>query len=260
MADTTRIDVMSMVARRRLDEADQRSITAMRRLATGLRIVSSGDDAAGLVASETLRSELATLDAQSRAAERSDAFLNVADGALREVRGLLSEAESLAGAGEAGFLSDEERAANEMQVNSLVQAADRVVATTTFAGEKVLDNATISAGGVSVSTGAPTADDLGLTRAAEGTPSADDIRAAARSVGDILGRIGSFQRNVLAPEKRRLSEATINTAGALSSIRDADYAMETAAVARESTIRRGALGALKGANSDYERVARLLAA
>ncbi|MFT3785450.1 MAG: flagellin [Tepidisphaeraceae bacterium] len=69
--------------------------TRLQRLSTGLRINSGKDDPAGLIASETLRSEINGINKAVDNTNRASNVINVAEGALNEVSSLLNEVQSL---------------------------------------------------------------------------------------------------------------------------------------------------------------------
>jgi flagellin len=114
--------------------------TSLQRLATGFRINTAKDDPAGLIASELLRSDMATTAAEIANAQRADLVLATADGALTEVSNLLVSLQGLvvASANSAGLSSDE-LDANQLQVDSILSTLGRISNTTTFSGQKLLD-------------------------------------------------------------------------------------------------------------------------
>ena len=138
----TRINtnVQSQIAQRILGQNNNQLNQSLERLSTGLRINRGKDNPAGLIASENLRSEKASIEAAIGNAERADQVANIAEGGLQEVNTLLLELQSLVGqsANEAG-LSDDERAANQLQIDSIPQTIDRIASTTSFQGTKLLN-------------------------------------------------------------------------------------------------------------------------
>lgn len=121
--------------------ANQRDLDLrLERLATGLRINRGADDPAGLIASETLRSEIAAIGQAIDNSARANNVISTAEGALNEVSALLLELQALivSSANEAG-LTDEEIRANQLQVDSILASIDRIGQTTTFGGLKLLD-------------------------------------------------------------------------------------------------------------------------
>jgi len=133
-------NVNSLIAQRILTEQNKSLTTTLERLSTGLRINRGADDPAGLIASETLRSEKAQISAALNNAERADQFANIAEGGLQEISTLLIEVQSLVSesASDAG-LSTEEKEANQQQIDSILQTIDRIASTTSFQGTKLLN-------------------------------------------------------------------------------------------------------------------------
>lgn len=113
---------------------------SLERLSTGFRINRGADDPAGLIASENLRSQQAAITAAISNAERADQVMNVAEGGLQEVNALLLELQGLVGAaGNEAGLSSEEKEANQLQVDSILQTIDRISESTSFQGVKLLN-------------------------------------------------------------------------------------------------------------------------
>lgn len=133
-------NVSSLLAQRILGQQNKSLTQSLERLSTGLRINRGGDDPAGLIASENLRSEKAAISAAIGNAERADQVINIAEGGLQEISSLLIELESLVGqtANDAG-LSREEKEANQLQIDSILQTIDRIAASTSFQGSKLLN-------------------------------------------------------------------------------------------------------------------------
>src|SRR3954464_14529165 len=133
-------NVQSLLAQRVLGQNQFTLRSSLERLSTGLRINRGKDDPAGLIASETLRSEMKSLNAAIGNAERADQVVNIAEGGLQEVSGLLTELQGLvtSSASQAG-LSDEEKQANQLQVDSILQTIDRISSATSFQGIKLLN-------------------------------------------------------------------------------------------------------------------------
>jgi len=138
----TRINtnVPSLIAQRNLRSNSIDLNTSLERLSTGLRINRGKDDPAGLIASESLRSEIGGLRAALGNADRADQVANIAEGGLQEVANLLTQLQGLVTetANTAG-LSREEKEANQLQVDSILQTIDRLASATSFQGLKLLN-------------------------------------------------------------------------------------------------------------------------
>jgi flagellin len=133
-------NVNSLIAQRVLTQNNKSLSTSLERLSTGLRITRGKDDPAGLIASQNLRAEKGALTQAIANAERADQVVNIAEGGLDEVSSLLSDLQGLITqtANEQG-LSQEEKEANQLQIDSIIQTIDRVSAATSFQGTKLLN-------------------------------------------------------------------------------------------------------------------------
>jgi len=245
------------------------------KLATAQRINRGADDPAGLISSEALRAELAVLEEESRAAERASAVSSVADAALGEASELLIDA----GAAEVrladSFLSDAERDALTRQRDDSVRAAERVLNTASFAGERLfsgdvqlrigegeldfdrLDSSTlgsVESGGASYTLG-----DV-INGSLDDDPQlAVQVFAVARDqIATMRGRVGAFQRNVAEPVIRASAEAMVATANAESVIRDADFAKVASEAVRDQILSQSSARTLSVAQASQSRVIGLL--
>ena len=138
----TRINtnVPSLLGQRILGQNNAGLGKSLERLSTGLRINRGADDPAGLIASQNLRAEKSAIGAAIGNAERADQVVNIAEGGLNEVSDLLTTLQGLvtSTANDAG-LSDEEKLANQLQIDSILQTIDRVASATSFQGTKLLN-------------------------------------------------------------------------------------------------------------------------
>lgn len=138
----TRINtnVQSMVAQRVLGQNNFSLGKSLERLSTGLRINRGKDDPAGLIASENLRSEIKATNAAIANATRADQVVNTAEGGLQEISNLLTELQGLVtGSSSSGGISQEEKEANQLQIDSILQTIDRISGATSFQGMKLLN-------------------------------------------------------------------------------------------------------------------------
>lgn len=133
-------NVSSLISQRILRQQNKALTVSLERLSTGLAINRGADNPSGLIASEKLRSEKVALSAAISNAERADQIASIAEGGLQEISSLLLEVQSLVGqnANTSG-LSQAEKEANQLQVDSILQTIDRIASTTSFAGTKLLN-------------------------------------------------------------------------------------------------------------------------
>ena len=133
-------NISSLLAQRILSQQNATLHKSLERLSTGVAINRGSDNPAGLIASENLRSEQSALSAAIGNAERADQVVNIAEGGLQEISGLLVEIQSLVGqAANGAGLSLEEKEANQLQIDSILSTIDRIASSTSFQGSKLLN-------------------------------------------------------------------------------------------------------------------------
>lgn len=138
----TRINtnVGSLISRNNLQRSNASLSQSLTRLSTGLRINTGKDDPAGLIASENLRSDITSIQRAIGNTDRANQVIATADSALGQVSSLLNDIRGLVTeSANAGALSDEQIAANQLQVDSSLEALNRIAQTTTFQGRRLLD-------------------------------------------------------------------------------------------------------------------------
>ena len=133
-------NIPALQAIHRLSRNNNDLSTRLQRLSTGLKINSGKDAPAGLIASETLRSEINGIGQAIDNSQRANNVINTAEGALSEVSALLLEIQSLTNqAANTGALSPEEIKANQLQVDAILNSVNRIANTTQFNGIKLLN-------------------------------------------------------------------------------------------------------------------------
>jgi flagellin len=138
----TRINtnVPSLIAQQRLNRSGSELQIRLERLSTGIRINRGKDDPAGLIVSERIATDIKGIEQAIKNGERASAVISTTESALAEITDLLNSIKSLAvEAANTGAVSDEERDANQLQINSAIQSITRISNTATFGGLKLLD-------------------------------------------------------------------------------------------------------------------------
>lgn len=133
-------NVPAIVAQRTLRQNQRDLQVSLERLSSGLRINRGADDPAGLINSEALRAEIAGVNKAISNSQRAINIIATSEGALNEVAALLVDIQGLIveNANDAA-LSDEEKRANQLQIDSAIESITRIANTTTFAGRKLLN-------------------------------------------------------------------------------------------------------------------------
>jgi flagellin len=93
-----------------------------------------------LIASEALRSEITGLNKAVTNTRRAGQIITTADSAMGQINSLLNDVRGLVvEAANTGALSSEEISANQLQIDSSLEAINRIAQSTTFQGRKLLD-------------------------------------------------------------------------------------------------------------------------
>ncbi|MFH1918842.1 MAG: flagellin [Planctomycetota bacterium] len=138
----TRINtnVSALSAQKSLAKSQGALTQSLTRLSSGLRINVGKDDPAGLVASEMLRADITATGRAITNSERANQVIATADSALGQVSALLNDVRGLVTeAANTGALSDDQIAANQLQIDSSLEAINRIAQMTAFQGRKLLD-------------------------------------------------------------------------------------------------------------------------
>ena len=151
MALYVNTNVSSLNAKRMLNNSTNSLDTTYKRLASGLRINSAKDDAAGLQISNRLTSQINGLEQGNRNAQDGISYAQTAEGAMDEMTTMYQRIRTLALQSANGTNSAKDREALQQEVNQLCSEIDRISNDTTFGGEKILagsSQATVDADGV----------------------------------------------------------------------------------------------------------------
>jgi len=133
-------NVASLIAQHKLARSNDSMAVRLQRLSTGLRINRGADDPAGLIVSERLRSELKGLTQAVDNSERASSVISTTEGYLAEVADLLNSISALiVNSANTGGVSEEEIAANQLQIDSAIESITRISNTASFAGLQLLN-------------------------------------------------------------------------------------------------------------------------
>ena len=287
MAMFINTNTSSLNAQRNLMNTGKSLDTSYTRLASGLRINSAKDDAAGLQISNRLTSQINGLDQGNRNANDGISLAQTAEGAMDEVTGMLQRMRTLAQQSANGSNSAKDREALQKEVDQLGSEINRISKDTTFAGTKLLDG---SFGG-SFQVGADANQTIGFSLSQTDGFSISGIAAAASKTAiftsgstangidittqtdaqDVLGAVDAMlevvdgKRAELGAVQNRLdstirNQANIseNVSAARSRIRDADFATETANMTKQNILQQAASSILAQANQRPQSALSLL--
>lgn len=263
---------------RNIGNVKSRLASSIARLASGKRILKASDDAAGLSISARLNSDISALKKGVENISQGISLTNVAEGGLQSITSILSEAKALAVQASTGTLNDNQRAAIQSQVNSLISEVDRIASGTEFNGKKLLDGSfSKSAPETNVQAGIDNtsssrvnlnviesvdAQSLGIrnldvSSQASAQNALGSINSAIQDVVDVRGSVASVQTRLtsVAGTQRNAIEQLTNASSIIS---DADIASEISRL-RESEIQLNAsLRALQQSQFSSRNIGTLL--
>ena len=139
MAMFINTNVSSLNAQRNLASTGKAMDTSYTRLASGLRINSAKDDAAGLQISNRLTSQVNGLDQGNRNANDGISVAQTAEGAMDEVTSMLQRMRTLAQQSANSSNNGDDRDALQQEYSQLTTEINRIAGDTTFGGQKLLD-------------------------------------------------------------------------------------------------------------------------
>ena len=183
-------NIPSLMAQNQLSITGSNLQKTLFRLASGSRINSGADDAAGLAIADGLRANISALTQSARNANDGVGSLQVADGALGQVTTLLNRAVTLATESATGTVSDPQRIALNNEFTAIKSEIDRIGQKTTFNNQAVFSatatDVYLSDGGmsstVSVTTQALDSTAIGLGAYAKGSLALTDLPTANDTV------------------------------------------------------------------------------
>lgn len=124
---------------------------SLTRLSTGKRINSAKDDPSGFIATELMKSENAGIKAQIKTTRAYGNKLATMDSYLATIGNLLNDVKGAVVEGaNTGALSSDQQNALQQEIDYALSSIERIVKTTTYKGEKLLDGMLDIFSGVSV--------------------------------------------------------------------------------------------------------------
>jgi flagellin len=133
-------NVTSLISVNNLNKNNNALQVSLQRLSTGYRINTGKDDPSGLIASQSLAAEQQATTTAISNAQRADNVIGTAEGSLGEVSNLLVSLQGLVGdAANSAGLSQDEKDADQLQVDSILSTINRISNSTSFEGVKLLN-------------------------------------------------------------------------------------------------------------------------
>ena len=282
-------NIAAQISANALAKNDRAMTQSMQRLATGTRINSAADDAAGLAVASKLSSQITGLGQAVRNGNDAIAVLQTADGAMIEVGNMLQRMRELAVQGGNGTLSSTDLTALNTEFAALQTEIERIADNTQWNGDNLLDgsagtnglmtfqvgyeaNQTITVNLGDLQTDGDGAYSAGISAGGIFTNDIDSI--VINTVADANTSLTALDVSIAGLDAKRsvigsalntlefavdsLSNAKQNAQAARSRIADTDYATETTELARTQIIAQAATAMLSQANQQSLSVMALL--
>jgi len=247
------------------------------RLASGQRIVTAGDDAAGLAISENLRTQVRSIGQAQRNASDGTSFAQVAEGGLTEISNMLVRLRELGIEGASDTIGDRERSLIHQEGQSLLQEIDRLANVTNYNGIPLLnaqapkekldfqvgihntenDRITFDATSADVRTNTLGIDGLNYESIDNSREVIDKVDEAMNRVSGARATLGAMQ-NKLQTTVRNLDVYKENMTEAMGRIADTDIANETTNLVRANILQQAGVSVLAQANSAPSLALKLL--
>lgn len=249
--------------------------TSMARLSSGKRINTSADDAAGAQIARRLTAEIQGLNQAVRNAADSQALLATAEGSMDEIHTILIRLRELAVQASNGTNSAADRDFLQHEADALEAEIQRIADDSTWAGIQILDDGLAS--GLTMQVGARAGDViyhsiptfsvangavLGIA-AGEGISTVTLAQAYITEMDNTISNVG-VERAQLAAVMNRLDHSMANLANqathlstAKGRIEDADFAAETANLARTQVLQQASMSMLAQANASKQNILAL---
>ncbi len=287
-------NIQSMITSSSLRRTERSLSGTLEKLSTGLQINRASDDAAGLSVSEQLRSQIHGLSMGNRNISDGVSLMNIAEGALIEVGGMLQRMRELAIQSSSDTLRDTERQYIQLEVRELTEEIDRITRSTQYNRMPLLngsapwgtgtggiihagpnsdtntdilqvlidpmDSSSLRIGTASVAytdpvTGGTTG--FSLTTGSASRFAITSIDNALTSVNSLRAKLGAVT-NRLTHAMNNQENVKINVTSAESVIRDVDFADETADFTKFQILQKSATSMLAQANQLPNNVLSLL--
>lgn len=260
-------NLASMSAQKVLEMNKTLTTKAMTRLASGERITSAADDAAGLSISEHLRGEIRSEKQAQRNANDGISLVQVAEGGLSEVSNNLIRMRELAIQAASDTIGDRERGFIDQEIQQLKSEIDRVADHTSFNGNKLLngesekpelaiqvgssnlphDQITLTINDYNIKTDNIGIDGMHVRNLDSARDSLDMIDGALDRINAFRADFGAMQ-NRLSSTSNGLSNDIEALSAANSRIRDTDVASESAELVKQNILNAASVAVLSQAN------------
>ncbi len=277
MSITSATPVASQAIIRTLTQSGDEQAKSFARLASGQRIIQSGDDPAGLSISENLRAQIRSLGQSERNANDGVSLVQVAEGGLTELSNLMIRLRELGIQAASDTLDDSDRDLIQTEAQSLIQEVDRIAQVTEFNGIHLLnaqapheplefqvgghdrseDRILFDVRAIDARADTLGVDGLDYSSTGNARDTIEKVDAALYKISSSRAVVGATQ-NRLQTAVNHLGKMREALMGAHSQIADTDIALETSALVKSQILQSVGVSVLAQANSQSRLILNLL--
>ena len=275
MSITVNTNTSALMAQTKLGSTNRSLAGSFERLSSGLRVSKAADDAAGMAVADNLDTVARSARVAMRNANDGVSIVSTAEGATNEVTNIVKRMRELAVQSSSETLSNNERTYIQDEFEALSAEVDRIAVTTEFNNTALSDGSTtqmdvqVGVNGtaddrVTVTLGDLRATVLGVDTASLDLSTATGAQAAITALDTSLDTVSAYRSDLGASQNRLTSSLSnmevyySNLKSAESSIRDADFAHETAELTKNQIMQQAGISVLAQAKSVSQSALSLL--
>ena len=274
----------AVLARKNLAEVQRNMDRSVERLSSGHRINNAKDDAAGAAIAGRMESQIRGLTMGIRHAKDGQSLVLTAEGAMQELNKILQRMRELAVQSASGVASDNDRDYLNLEMQNLVSQIDAIANNTKFNNQELLKGASFTfwtdidiAGTAITTTGASmqATKIIGGANLAQATTLVSiGSDAKVTSLTGIVSVISIIDAALATVDNRRAALGAVsnrfdhivdnlqnvinNTVQSQSRILDADFAVETTKLTRNTVLQQAATSMLAQANAQKNSILALI--
>ncbi len=270
MSIVVNTNIGSLNAQRSLAESSRELATAMERLSSGKKINSAADDAAGFAIAERMTAQVRGLNMATKNANDGLAMLSTIENATNDVTDMLQRIRELTVQAANDTNGSADRGYLQAEVDSLVAEIDRVSSNTVYNNKVVLDGSlsgkiqvgTDSGQTIDFSISSIASTDLGidaldLSDAANAATALTALDTAIEQMAGDRAGYGALANRLEYTVSNLMNVAEFTTA-ARSRIEDADFAAESARLAKAQVLQQTGTAMLAQANASSQLAIQLI--
>ena len=132
-------NINSQFAQNRLNNNNENLGKVISKVSSGKRVQKKSDDVASHAIAESLNSDARAIRQGLRNLQNGRSLINIAEGGLTDVAGMLNRSIELASQASTGTTGSEERKTLQLEYEALKQEINRIANTNEFSGQNLLD-------------------------------------------------------------------------------------------------------------------------